>query len=57
MLSDPKAPAADQTLKELQAPASALGLQLHSMEVSSPDKFDGAFKDAAKAGSGAVKLI
>ena len=56
MLWDPKAPVADQTLKNLQAPASALGLQLHSMEVSNPDKFDSAFKDAVKAGSGAVTV-
>ena len=56
VLWDPKAPSSDQTLKDLQAPARALGLQLHSMEVSSPDKFDGAFKDAAKAGSGALTV-
>src|SRR5262249_4516309 len=42
VLWDPKAPASDQTLKDFQAPASALGLQLHSMEVGSPDKFDSA---------------
>jgi putative tryptophan/tyrosine transport system substrate-binding protein len=56
VLWDPKAPASDQTLKELRAPASALGLQLHSMEVSSPDKFDSAFRDAMKAGSGALTV-
>ena len=56
VLWDPKAPASDQTLKELQAPASALGLQLHSMEVSGPDKFDSAFRDAMKAGSGALTV-
>ena len=56
VLWDPKAPASDQTLKDLQAPASALGLQLHSMEVSSPDKFDSAFKDATKAHSGALSV-
>jgi len=56
VLWDPKAPSSDQTLKNLQRPASALGLQLHSMEVSSPDKFDSAFKDATKAGSGALSV-
>jgi len=53
---DPKAPSSDQTLKDLQAPASALGLQLHSMEVSSPDKFDSALGDAIKAGSRALTV-
>jgi len=56
VLWDPKVFTSDQTLKDLQAPASALGLQLHSMEVSSPDKFDGAFRDAVKAGSGALTV-
>ena len=56
VLWDPKAPASDQTLKDLQPPAVALGLQLHSMEVRSPDKFDSAFKDAIKAGSGALTV-
>jgi ABC-type uncharacterized transport system substrate-binding protein len=56
VLWDPKAPASDQTLKDLQAPASALGLQLHSMEVRSPDKFDSAFRDAIKSGSGALTV-
>jgi len=54
VLWDPKT--SDQTLKDLRAPASALGLQLHSMEVSNPDKFDGAFKEAVKAGCGAVTV-
>jgi len=54
VLWDRKAPASDHVLKDLQAPASALGLQLHSMEVSSPDKFDSAFRDAVKTGSGAL---
>jgi ABC-type uncharacterized transport system substrate-binding protein len=56
VLWDPEAPASDQTLKHLQAPASALGLQLHSMEVRSPNKFDSAFGDAIKAGSGALSV-
>src|SRR5262245_52199480 len=56
VLWDPKAPSSDQTFKNLQPSASALGLQLHSMEVSGPDKFDSAFRDAIKAGSGAVTV-
>ena len=35
-------------------PARELGLQLHSMEISSVDKLDNAFKEALKAGSGAI---
>src|SRR5262245_63845947 len=56
VLWDPKAPSSDQTFKNLQPSASALGLQLHSMEVSGPEKFDSAFRDAIKAGSGAVTV-
>ncbi len=32
------------------------GLQLHSMEVSSADKYESAFKEAAKARSGALAV-
>jgi putative tryptophan/tyrosine transport system substrate-binding protein len=47
----------DQSWKESQLAARELGLQLHSMEVSSPDKFDSAFKEAAtKAGSAALAV-
>jgi ABC-type uncharacterized transport system substrate-binding protein len=53
---DPNAPSSDQTLTDLQASARALKLQLHSMEVSSPEKFDRAFSDAVKAGSGALTV-
>jgi ABC-type uncharacterized transport system substrate-binding protein len=49
VLRDPRSPI-DQW-KENQLAAKALGLQLHSMEVSSADKFDSAFKEAIKAGS------
>ena len=42
--------------KEIQLPAKALGLQLHSMEVSSADKIDSAFTAAKKAGSTALAV-
>ena len=42
--------------KESQQVAPRLGLQLHSMAVSSPDKYDSAFKEAIKAGSGALAV-
>jgi ABC-type uncharacterized transport system substrate-binding protein len=37
-------------------PARELGLQLHSMEVSSADKLDSAFKEAIRGGSTAVAV-
>jgi putative tryptophan/tyrosine transport system substrate-binding protein len=43
-----------QEWKEGQLLAQDLSLQLHSMEVSSADKFDTAFKEATKAGSDAI---
>jgi putative ABC transport system substrate-binding protein len=47
-------PGSTQQWKERQLAGRELGLQLHSMEVSSADKYEGAFKKAAKAGSGAL---
>ena len=40
--------------QESQLPAQKLGLQLHSMEVSSADKYETAFEEAIKAGSSAL---
>jgi putative ABC transport system substrate-binding protein len=51
VLWDPKNPASAQQWKDSQQPARELGLQLHSMEVSSADKYESAFKDAAKVRS------
>ena len=45
-----------QNWKESQLPARELGLQLHSMEVSSADKFEGAFKEAIQARSAALAM-
>jgi putative tryptophan/tyrosine transport system substrate-binding protein len=42
--------------KESQLAARDMGLQLHSMEVSSADKFESAFKEAIKAGSAALAV-
>ena len=55
VLWDPQSPGAPQW-KESQLPARELGLQLHSMEVSSADKYEGAFKEAIKAGSAALSV-
>ena len=51
VLWDPQGPGSAQQWKESQLPARELGLQLHSMEVSSADKYERAFKEAIKAGS------
>jgi putative tryptophan/tyrosine transport system substrate-binding protein len=45
-----------QSWKESQLAARELGLQLHSMEVGSADKFESAFKEAIKAGSAAIAV-
>ncbi len=54
VLWNPRGPSAAEEWKESQLPARALGLQLHSMEVSSADKFESAFKEAIKARSAAL---
>ena len=41
-------------LERKPAAGEELGLQLHSMEVSSADKYEAAFKEAIKARSGAL---
>ena len=56
VLWDPKAPGSTQQWKESQIPARELGLQLHSMEVSSADRYEGAFKEATKARSAALAV-
>jgi len=56
MLWNPQNPGNAQQWKESQLPARELGLQLHSIEVSSADKFETAFKEATKAHSGALAV-
>ena len=46
-----------QQWKASQLPAQELGLQLHSMEVSTADRYDGAFKEIAKVRSDALAVI
>jgi ABC-type uncharacterized transport system substrate-binding protein len=54
VLWNPQESSSAQSWKESQLPARELNLQLHSMEVSSADKYDAAFKEAIKARSGAL---
>jgi putative ABC transport system substrate-binding protein len=56
VLWDPQNPGSTQEWKESQLPARELDLRLHSMEVSSADKFEDAFKEAAKAHSTALAV-
>ena len=56
VLWNPQNPGNAQQWKESQLPARELGLQLHSMEVSSADKYEGAFKEAVKARSSALAV-
>ncbi|HEX2933683.1 MAG TPA: ABC transporter substrate-binding protein, partial [Candidatus Binatia bacterium] len=57
VLWDPRNPSSTQEWKESQRAARELGLQLHSMEVSSADKYEEAFKEAVKARSGALAVL
>jgi putative tryptophan/tyrosine transport system substrate-binding protein len=56
LLWDPQNPSSMQQWKESQLPARELGLQVHSLQVSSADKFEGAFKEATKARSAALAV-
>ncbi len=54
VLWNPQDASSAQNWKESQVPSRELGLQLYSMEVSSADKYEAAFKEAVKARSGAL---
>ena len=56
VLWSPQAPSSANPWKESQLAAKELGLQLHSMEVNSADKYESAFKEAIKAGSAALAV-
>jgi putative ABC transport system substrate-binding protein len=56
VLWDPKNPGGARSWKENLASARELGLQLYSMEVSSADKYEDAFKATIKARSAALAV-
>ena len=56
VLWNPQSPSSAEQWKESQLSAREQGLQLHSMEVSSADKYEVAFKEAIKAGSAALAV-
>jgi len=56
VLWNPQDPSSAQTWKESRFAGRELRLELHSMEVSSVDKLEGAFKEAVKARSAALAV-
>ena len=57
VLWNPRDLSSVQQWKQSQAAAPELGLQLHSMEVSSAEQYENAFQEATKARSAAVAAI
>jgi len=56
VLWDPKSPGSTPQWNESQLAARELGLQVHSMAVSSADKYEGAFKEAIQARCAALAV-
>jgi putative ABC transport system substrate-binding protein len=59
VLWNPQNPGSTSRLswEEIQLPARALGVQLHSLEVWNPENFDKAFEDATRARSGGLTIM
>ncbi len=57
VLWNPQDPSSAQQWKENQIPARELGLQLHSIEVSSADKLEDAFNEATTAQCDALTVM
>ena len=56
VLWNPQGQISTLSWKEIQLPAQKLGVQLHSLEVRSPNDFTKAFEDATKARAGALAI-
>ena len=54
VLWNPQSASSTLYWKEIQLPARQLGLQLHSLEIRSPDDLDKAFEDATRRRAGAL---
>ncbi|MGH7318729.1 MAG: ABC transporter substrate-binding protein, partial [Candidatus Rokuibacteriota bacterium] len=54
---NPKSRVSVASWREIEAPARALGLKLHSLEVRSPNDFDRAFDEATRVRAGAVLIM
>jgi putative ABC transport system substrate-binding protein len=57
VLWSPKGPASRFGWNAIQLPARQMGLQIHSMEVRSPNDLDKAFQDATRARAGAFAIM
>jgi putative ABC transport system substrate-binding protein len=57
VLWNPQIAVSTTTWKEMQLPARRLGVELHSLEVRSPNDFDHAFEDAVRARAGALFIM
>ena len=57
VLWNPQGPASSLGWKDIQLPARQLEIQLHSLEVRSPNDFDNAFADATRARAGALFVL
>ena len=57
VLWNPQGTTSPLAWKEIQLPARELGVQLHSLEVRSPNEFDKAFEKATKARAGALAIM
>jgi hypothetical protein len=55
-LLNPETPQAVPAFKQAQKAAQSLGLKLQSLEIKTPEDFEGAFRVAAKAGIDASRL-
>jgi putative ABC transport system substrate-binding protein len=57
VLWNPKSRTSTLSWEELQLPARQLGVQLHSLEVRSPNEFDKAFQEATRMRAGALAIL
>jgi putative ABC transport system substrate-binding protein len=57
ILANPVSPSAVHAVREAQASAHALGVQLHVMEVRSPDEFERAFAAMTRADVGVLLVL
>ena len=57
VLWNPEASSSARSWEIIQPAAKELGLQLHSIQVRSPEELDKAFADVAKAGAGALAIM
>ena len=57
VLWNPQNPFSTLSWKEIQLPARQLRVELHSLEVQSPDALDNAFEEATKARTGALAIM